>query len=121
MKPFIRYLIIGFINTLIGYSVYIVLISVDIVTPQIANGICYIVAIIFAFILNKVFLFSYARMSISTIKRFLLAFILSFIINQIVLFVLHNIYLLSAEIAQIFSMATYTVIFYKLNKYYVYR
>jgi putative flippase GtrA len=121
MKPFIRYLIIGFINTLIGYSVYIVLVSADIVTPQIANGICYIVALIFAFILNKVFLFNHTKISISTIKRFLLAFMLSFIINQIVLFVLHNIYLFSAEIAQIFSMSTYTVCFYKLNKYYVYK
>ncbi|MNG31690.1 GtrA-like protein [compost metagenome] len=54
------------------------------------------------------------------IPRFILAFLVSFLINQIVLITLHRALDIRAEIAQLLAMGTYTVIFYMLNKRFVF-
>ena len=120
MKEFLKYVIAGFINAFIGYGVFLTLIRWAGYSPEIANGICYIIAIFFAFLLNRFFVFQGSKISKSTFLRFIFAFVCAFIINQAVLFVLFRIFSIQPEIAQIFSMIAYSIIFFLLNKYFVF-
>lgn len=120
MNEFVRYAIAGFVNTASGYGVFWILLRWVGCSPELANLICYIVALCVAFLLNRIYVFKGATVSAATVLRFFVAFAGAFILNQAVLFVLFRILSIRPEISQIFSMSAYTVGFYLLNKYYVF-
>ena len=120
MKEFLKYVIAGLINTAIGYGVFFSLIRWAGVSPEIANATCYIVALVIAFLLNRFFVFQGSTTSKVTILKFITAFACAFIINQVVLFLLFRILSVQPEIAQIFSMMAYAIVFYMLNKFFVF-
>lgn len=121
MTVFFRYLIAGGINTLVGYGVFLFLFWAYAIQPAYANAVGYLVALILAFILNKFFVFKSPKLSLGVVTRFYIAFLCAFLLNQLVLFLLCSVLLLSAEISQIFAMAGYTLLFYYLNKIYVFK
>ena len=120
MKEFLKFVIAGLINGVTGFGVFFVLIRWAGSSPEIANAICYIVALFFAFLLNHFFVFKGSKSSKSTILRFIAAFACAFIMNQAVLFILFRIFSVQAEVAQIFSMIAYSFVFFLLNKYFVF-
>ncbi len=83
---FVRFLIVGTVNTLIGYGVFYLLLTYCDAQAYLANSAGYMVALIVAFLL-------------SLIQRF-----------QII-----------PEFAQVVAMSVYTIIFYFLNKKFVFR
>jgi len=117
---FIKYIISGVANTVVGYGVFLILLKLFHISPEYANASGYAIALVVAFILNKVFVFKQSVYNRSTIPRFLVAFIIAFFINQLVLMALYRVIGMSAEIAQIFAMISYTIIFYFLNKKFVF-
>lgn len=116
----IKYIFAGVFNTAVGYGVFWVLLSQFGTPAEYANAVGYGVALIFAFLLNKIFVFNNSTFQQRMIPKFILAFLASFIINQIVLILLHRVIGIRAEIAQFLAMGTYTVIFYLLNKRFVF-
>jgi len=119
MQP-LRYIFAGVANTATGYGVFLALILLFNTKPAYANAIGYGVALIVAFVLNKVFVFNQSTTDRSTIPKFILAFAISFSINQLVLLIVYRGMGVPAEIAQIFAMISYTVVFYLLNKEFVF-
>lgn len=119
MQP-LKYILAGVANTAIGYSVFLALIILFNTNPSYANAIGYGIALIAAFILNKVFVFNQSATDRSTIPKFILAFTISFAINQLVLLIVYRGLDVLVEIAQIFAMISYTAVFYLLNKKFVF-
>lgn len=116
-----KYLIAGLVNTLIGYGVFLLLLATSSMLPEVANAISYVIALVVAFILNKVFVFKSSVKNAVAIPKFIAAFAISFLVNQLVLILFYRLLNSPAAIAQIPAMVSYTIVFYVLNKHYVYK
>ncbi len=120
MRELVKYVVAGVINTVVGYGVFLIFFQLLKFSPETSNAIGYLVALSVAFLLNHFFVFTASANSARSLKRFILAFSGSFLVNQAVLFVLFRMLSVQAEIAQAFAMITYTLIFYLLNKHFVF-
>ena len=116
-----KYLIAGLANTLVGYGVFLLLLTTTNILPEITNAISYVIALVVAFILNKVFVFKSSVKNAVAIPKFIAAFGISFLVNQLVLILFYRLLNSPAAIAQIPAMVSYTIVFYVLNKHYVYK
>ena len=116
----LRYAVSGVINTVVGYGVFWIALRWARLTPEMANAIGYGVALGVAFVLNRVYVFQGARLSVKAGLRFAISFMAAFTLNQAVLVFLIDRGSLAPEIAQIFAMITYTIAFYLLNKHFVF-
>ncbi|SMQ61823.1 Putative flippase GtrA (transmembrane translocase of bactoprenol-linked glucose) [Pseudidiomarina planktonica] len=116
---FFRFLVVGVINTAVGYGVFYLLLRYLHVQPYLANAIGYCVALSVAFTLSRCFVFNKTYKP-RMVLNFTIAFILAFGLNQITLFLSLNVAGLIPELAQLFAMAVYTVAFFFLNKYFVF-
>ncbi|MBU0538655.1 MAG: GtrA family protein [Gammaproteobacteria bacterium] len=123
MSQFKKFIASGLINSAVGYGVFIFAVYCFDIRPAVANVLGYSIALVVAFWLNKVYVFSRINTSLSffVVMRFLLAFSLAFSVNQIVLFVFVDELNFRAEISQVFAMGSYTVLFYFLNKIFVFK
>ncbi|WP_417665696.1 GtrA family protein [Pseudidiomarina sp.] len=115
----VRFILVGAFNTLIGYGVFYILFTYFQLTPYISNAFGYIAALIVAFGLSKQFVFRSTYQK-GMVTKFIVAFLISFALNQFVLLLMIEYSQLAPEIAQILAMASYTLIFYLLNKYFVF-
>ncbi len=121
LNEIFRYLLAGTINTIVGYCIFLVMLYIVNVNPYYSNIVGYIFGLIIAYILNKLFVFKNKTTTKTSIYRFFIAFILSFFINLFVLFIFVDILNQSPAISQIVAMTFYTIIFYLLNKFYVFK
>lgn len=120
MPEFIRYGLVGLINTAVGYGTFLVAFKWAAFSPAIANMMGYMLGLSVAFILQRLFVFKPGIFSYVMIARFLCSFFIAFGFNQIVLALLIYSDIVRVEISQIFSMGAFTVLFYLLNKYFVF-
>ncbi len=120
LNELIKYGVVGVINTAMGYGVFWIFFRWLNFSPEAANAIGYVSALSLAFILNHIFVFSGSTISATSAARFVAAFSIAFLINQIVLLVLFRIFSVPPEVAQIFAMIVYTVVFYLINKNFVF-
>lgn len=118
---FIKFLSVGVINTVIGYGTFLVFLRFLAIDPEVANAIGYLFALTVAFFLNKNFVFGGGSLSTSTISRFIFSFLISFSINQSVLHFFYHYLQLPPELSQIPAMLTYTIAFFLLNKFFVFK
>lgn len=116
----LKYLAVGVLNTLVGYGVFFILVRFLHVTPEIANTIGYILALSVAFLLNRTYVFRGDVLISRAIPRFLLAFTIAFSINQLVLIFFYRYLDFAAEISQVPATISYTLVFYALNKHFVF-
>lgn len=116
----LKYIVVGVLNTLVGYGVFFILFRILHVTPEIANTIGYILALSVAFLLNRTYVFKGDVLISRTIPRFLSAFAIAFSINQLVLIFFYRYLDFAAEISQVPAMISYSLVFFALNKYFVF-
>ncbi|WP_190271902.1 GtrA family protein [Chlorobium phaeobacteroides] len=114
-------MITGIFNTLVGYGTFFVFYRFVNLSPELSNAIGYGIGLISAFILNRLFVFKRTIFSFGAFLRFVLSFIISFILNLAILYYFHRSLHVIPEIAQIAAMIAYTIIFYLLNKYFVWK
>ncbi|MEW9571389.1 GtrA family protein [Rhodanobacter sp. Si-c] len=115
----LRYGIAGLINTALGYAIFLGVLAWTRLSPQQANAIGYGVGLSMAFLLNRYFVFAHAKLSFEAALRFVVCFMIAFALNQLVLTLLLRAWHMRSEIAQLFAMATYIIMFYMLNKHVV--
>ena len=120
MNEIIKFAFVGVINTAIGYVVFLIGFRLLGFSPATANAVSYLVALLFAFLLNNYLVFTSSKPLMHSAVRFVLAFCFAFSINQLALFVILTNFDFPVEIAQIFAMMAYTITFYFLSKYYVF-
>jgi putative flippase GtrA len=112
---FVRFVAVGLVNTLIGYGAFAVLYRGLDVPPLAANAISYAVALSIAYWLYRLFVFAADRHRGGSVVRFAVCFVVAFGLNQAVLYGLLTTSC-PAMLAQVGAMATYTLVFFVLNK-----
>lgn len=116
-----RYSLVGIINTLVGYAVFCLALFIFGFSPNYANALGYLIALVLAFFLNSVYVFSPVISLWRRILSFGVAFIIAFSMNQILLYVMVYSFYYPAQYSQIVSMIAYTAIFYILNRLFVFK
>lgn len=116
-----RYALIGVLNTVIGYFVFWLMLVAFHLSPSISNALGYAVALTVAFYLNRSYVFDVKVYAISHYVKFVASFFGAFGLNQLVLWWLVYSEGWQPEFAQIAAMICYTVVFYLLNRFFVYR
>ena len=112
---FVRFLITGGINTIVGFGVIFLLMFLN-VTPQLSNICGYAVGLTVSFVFNRSWVFQANDAKVKRqIAYFVLVFLIAFGINFLVLNIL-LIASINAWLAQILAGVCYTLVFYVLNK-----
>jgi len=115
-----RYAGSGALNTLIGFSVIFLLMSLGI-TPIFANIGGYFFGLILGFFISKKLVFRSNGHIASESLRYLAAFLVCFFLNLIVLQISLGILHWNAYFAQLLATATYTIFMYLLSRFLVFR
>jgi putative flippase GtrA len=115
----IRYFVIALLNSFIGYGVFLVGCNYFSFSPYLSNILAYIFGIILGLLLNYRYVFFETSLSFDLTIRFLISFIVSFFLNQIVLYAMISFFYVRPNFSQLTAMLSYSVLFYFLNKYYV--
>lgn len=116
-----RYLVVGVVNTLAGLAVILALQSIAGMSPYSANAGGYICGILLGFSLNRRWTFRYGDRSRSTALLYVLAFAACYALNLGTLFVTAHWFRWPTALAQMVSLAVYSVAFFFLCRIVVFR
>jgi putative flippase GtrA len=114
-KEFIKFLLVGFFNTLIGLSIIYLLLYINI-NNYISNFTGYMIGLSISYMLHKNFVFSNSSNKINKreIVNYVIIFVVSYSINLAILYIGLNYFI--NYIAQFFAICGYTISNYLLNK-----
>lgn len=118
-NDFVKYLIIGFINTAIGYSIILLLIYLGLIV-ELSNLLGYILVWFFSYFMNKGYTFKYSGQSNKTFSKYIVSMLISYTINLVILVICFRYFHINAYISQIFASFFYTLIGYILLKKWVF-
>jgi putative flippase GtrA len=121
MKQFSRFLVVGVLNTLLGYCVIFALMYLAKLTPEISNIGGYAVGLATSYILNRNYTFNSKQSQRGEIVRFLSVFFIAYAANFLALLVLIHKVGLHDAISQIVAGLVYVVASYLMNKHYVFK
>lgn len=121
MRHFIRYNIIGIVNTIVGYGVIFGAMYFFAISPEISNLCGYLVSLTVSFYLNRNFNFKSSGALNRELTYFILAFLVSYTINLCVLFIAINYFALNVYLAQVIGGLFYTITFFIQSKLFVFR
>ncbi len=116
-KTFIRFIFVGILNTIIGYSVIMVLFHLIGLTYGISYFLSYVIGVIISFFLNRQFVFSSKNHKLREFFRFMVAFFVSYSISYLFLYLFVEYKILHENIAFFAGMVVYSTLFYLLNKH----
>ncbi len=120
-KQFIRFGIVGVINTLITISIIFILSNVYNVHYIISNIIGYIAGFMNSFLMNKFWTFQSKGNFLKESYWFILVFLISYALQVLILYYLHGILKINENLSQILSMICYTLVNFILNKFLTFR
>lgn len=114
---FFRFVMVGIVNTITGYSIIMILFHVLELSYSISYFLSYIIGIIISFFLNRKFVFFSQRDKLSEFMKFLVAFGVSYLVSYFVLYLFMEWKVLPANIVFFIGMVVYSTLFYLLNRY----
>lgn len=116
-----RFLVVGIVNTAFGYGIFWLGLHALGLSAPVSNALSYAISLCLSFVLTRTFVFrDNGKRSGGAAWRFIAAFAIAFAVNQAVLWILLRLSL-RAEIAQLCAMASYTIVFFGLNKFFVFQ
>lgn len=126
-KEVINYLIFGFLTTMINLAVYFIL-TVSVLDArnslelQIANVVAWIVAVIFAYITNRKFVFASKNSNkFKELGSFFLARVVTLLVDMILMYLGVNILNFNDKIIKVISQVIVIVSNYILSKLFVFK
>jgi putative flippase GtrA len=121
MIYFIRYNIIGIVNTLTGYSIiYFCMYAMD-MGPEKSNFIGYTIGLIVSYLLNKKFNFRTSTSVYKEMPVFLAVFAVCYVCNLMTLRMAIHLLESNPYVAQLLAGVVYTIMSFLLYKYLVFR
>ena len=117
LKEFLKYNIVGVINTLIGFGLIFILMFLG-VNPILSNAVGYLIGSIISFILNSRYTFKEKNPNRELTIAFFLTLLLSYFLNYITLN--YTLGYFNPYIAQIISGVVYTVSSFLIMKFFVF-
>lgn len=127
IKEMFRYLIIGILTTIVSLIIYLGLTNtiLDIRIPihlQVANVLTWVGAVIFAYFMNRRFVFeSHSDDMFSEALRFGASRVLTLIIDMVIMFVMVSVLEINDLFAKFVSITVVTVANYIIGKWFVFR
>ena len=116
----VRFLIVGGINTAVGYGTFATVIFLG-GHYFLANFIATAVGVTVSYFLNKYFTFRQYKKSFTEILRFISVYLFSFILGNIILYVLVDIVSISPYLAGALNLIFTTLISWFGHKYFSFR
>ncbi len=116
-QTFLRFVLVGLVNTAIGYSIIIILFHLIGLSYSLSYFLSYVVGVIISFFLNRQFVFFSENDKLTEFFRFLIAFGVSYGVSYVALYILVEYHLLGENIAFFAGMVVYSTLFYLLNKH----
>ncbi len=119
---FFRFLLVGFVNTAIGYCIILIFQYGFSAGYWLSNALGYVIGALVSYFLNKTFTFRNARVHSEVLPRFMLAVASSYLINLVVLKIAISDFLwqLPVAIAQGAAVLAYTMSFYVISNNFVF-
>lgn len=115
-----KYIIVGVLNTIVGYSVYSLLILIDI-KYAFALLISHIAGVINSYFWNKYYTFKSSSKNWHELKRFILIYILYYILNLLILSSLIELVSLHPLLGQALSLVVVTTFSFFAHKYWTFK
>lgn len=115
-----RFILVGLFNTAFGYVLFLAGLWLLGLNEYMSSALAYVIAVIVSFFLTSRFVFR-STFQVTKFVQFMICFGLSLGVNQLVLLAFSKTGLAGPEIAQIFAMGAYTVTFFALNKWVVFK
>jgi len=122
-----NYLIVGVLTTIVSLSVYFICTSTFLdpennIQLQIANVISWILAVAFAYITNRIYVFkSKSKEYLKEISSFVGARILSLLMDMLTMFLIVSVFHFNDKIGKLASQVIVTVANYVLSKLFVFK
>lgn len=121
MNQFIKFLMVGVLNTSLGYAVIFSCMYLAGLSAVASNVTGYLVGLIISYALNRNFTFKSTSKSGLEIARFLFVFLVAYLANLGVLILLIRYAAVHEGAAQVLAGMVYVVTSFLMNKYYVFR
>ena len=116
----LKYLLVGIINTIVGYGIIFFLMFVG-VSPEISNIVGYAVGISVSYVLNKIYTFQSKAHPKKEFPKFVLSLLASYTLNFLTLVLCIHILKINPYISQIISGAVYTISGFVFLKYFAFK
>ena len=126
---FIKYVMVGVVNSLFGYMVIWICINLLDISYVISEFIGYVIGLFVSYILNTIFTFS-KKMNVWIFVRFVIVFIISFLFSYLI----SKVFMLFVEkyfptaskfeiqnVSALISLPVYTILSYLGNKIYTFK
>lgn len=120
-NQFVRFLLVGFFNTCLGYTIIFSCMYLLGLSPILSNALGYLIALLISFILNRTFTFRSRGRSSSELLRFLAVFAVAYCVNLAVLYELLKFSFTHEAVSQILAGIVYVILSYMMNKFLVFR
>lgn len=118
---FSKFIIVGLLNTFVGYFVIFSAMYLIKFSPELSNALGYAFGLGFSYFLHRNFTFKSTLAINKEFLRFLTVFCVSYAANFIVLLVLIYSYKVNFALSQILAGGAYISTSFLMNKHYVFR
>jgi putative flippase GtrA len=117
---FFRFVIVGLINTIFSLIIFTIVFYKIGLSIFISNLLSYFFGILLSYALNSVVTFQ-SKFSWFTFFKYVVVVGLCYCLNLIVLYAFHHVLNTSAWFSQIISMGVYTMSFYNLSRFVIWK
>lgn len=120
MKQLIRYLLVGLLNTAVGYGIIFILMYGFGVNPELSNAIGYLFGLVVSYTMNRRFTFESKEKRLKEFSKFLGVFAIAYSLNFITLVALIRWLHVEKGVSQILASVVYVGVSFVLSKYYTF-
>lgn len=121
MYEMFRYILVGIINTGLGYAIIFSCMYIFGMGPAVSNFMGYGAGIVVSYFLNKFFTFKSKSKTTSEAVKFVAVFAVAYSANLVALMLLITLFNIHQGLAQLVAGAIYILLSYILNKRYVFQ
>ena len=124
-KELILYLIFGILTTVVNFIVYSIATRLFSIEELLANALSWLIAVIFAYVTNKLYVFSSKSWTVEIITKeltgFLTARVFSLGVDTLIMFFGIKILLMFDLYVKLISQIVVVILNYVLSKYFVFK
>lgn len=121
MNQFIRFILVGIVNSGLGYGIIFACMYLAGLSPELSNVIGYMIGLVFSYLLHRNFTFRSTQIRRTEFVCFAVVFLIAYCANLVTLIVLVRTMGVHAGLSQVIAGVVYIGTSYPLNKYYVFQ
>lgn len=121
MNQFIRFILVGIVNSGLGYGIIFACMYLAGLSPELSNVIGYMIGLVVSYLLHRNFTFRSTQIRSTEFVCFAVVFLIAYCANLVTLIVLVRTMGVHAGLSQVIAGVVYIGTSYLLNKYYVFQ